>query len=433
MPLRPHLFAVAVAGVCTSAFAGNWPQWRGPAGDGVSSDPNLPLHWSEMEHIAWKCPLPDGASTPIVWSDAVFLTAEDAGKLILYRIDRNSGKVAWSQQVGSGAAVKKVPRRDGPRRGSQQFHELHNFASPSAVTDGDVVITHFGNGDLAAYDFSGKQLWKHNLQAEHGSYTIWWGHANSPVLCYGLVISVCVQDSLADVAGKKQADSYIVAHDARTGEQRWKTLRATGAPTEEADAYTTPLVRDVDGRKELVVMGGNQLDAYDPATGRQLWWLPDLVGGRTVCGPTNGGGLIFATRGKSAPLIAVKPAGTGRLGPESIVWEQAKGTADSSSLLFHDGLLFWVTDAGVANCVDAATGKPHWSQRLPRGNYKASPIVAGNHIYFLSLDGMCTVIAAAPKFEKLAENSVHEPTIASLAAADGRLFLRSRSALYCIE
>src|SRR5947209_2827796 len=229
MSVRPLLFAVAAVGLCTSAFAGNWPQWRGPTGDGVCPDTNLPLHWSETEHVAWKCPLPDGASTPIVWGDAVFTTAEDAGKLMLYRIDRDGGKVVWSQQVGSGTAVKKAMRRGGgPRRGSQQFHELHNFASPSPVTDGEVVAVHFGNGDLAAYDLAGKQLWKHNLQAEHGPYTIWWGHANSPVLCDGLVISVCMQDSLADLAEQKQAESYVVAHDARTGEPRWKTPRATG-------------------------------------------------------------------------------------------------------------------------------------------------------------------------------------------------------------
>src|SRR2546430_2544881 len=120
---------------------------------------------------------------------------------------------------------------------------------------------------------TGLFAWPH--QIVYGPYTIWWGHANSPVLVDDLVISVCMQDSLADLPDKKQVDSYLVAHDKRTGEQRWKSLRNTGAPNEEADAYTTPLVRTVNGRRELVVMGGNQLDAYDPATGRQLWYLPD--------------------------------------------------------------------------------------------------------------------------------------------------------------
>jgi len=196
----------------------------------------------------------------------------------------------------------------------------------------------------------------------------------------------------------------------------------------------------VNGRRELVVMGGNQLDAYDPATGRQLWFLPDLVGGRTVTGPTVGGDLIFATRGKNAPLLAAKAAGDGRLGPRNIVWQERKETADTCCPVYYDGLLFWVTDIGVAHCVDAETGNSHWTQRLAKGNYKASPIVgvpaeggSRGRVYFLSLDGRCTVVAASPKFEKLAENTVDDRTIASPAAADGRLYLRGRKALYCIK
>ncbi len=136
---------------------------------------------------------------------------------------------------------------------------------------------HFGNGDLAAYDFNGGQLWKRNLQADFGPYTIWYGHANSPVIYDELVISVCLQDALAD-RQDKPAESYVVAHELATGRQRWKTSRVTSAPAEEADAYTTPLLVDVNGQWQLLVMGGNQLDAYDPRTGRQLWSLSGLVG-----------------------------------------------------------------------------------------------------------------------------------------------------------
>ena len=133
---------------------------------------------------------------------------------------------------------------------------------------------------------AGEQLWKRNLQDDYGAYTIWWGHANSPVLYDGLVISVCMQDSLADVA-KQPAQSYLVAHDVSTGKERWTTMRMTNAPAEQADAYTTPLLIQANGRKQLVVMGANHLDAYDPLTGKQLWDIPGLVGGRTVTGPTS--------------------------------------------------------------------------------------------------------------------------------------------------
>lgn len=419
--------------VAAPAFAGNWPQWRGPTGDGVCSDTTLPVTWDAKSNIAWKCPLPEGASTPAIWGDAIFVTGQDSDKLLLFRIDRDSGKVVWSRQVASGRMTKGSPRGGRIERGSQKFHTLHNLASPSPVTDGEIVVVHFGSGDLAAYDFAGKQLWHRNLQTDHGPYTIWWGHANSPMMVGDLVINACMQDSLADLPGRARVESYIVAHDKKTGEQKWKTLRDTGAPKEEADSYTTPIVRTVNGRTEVVVMGGNQLDAYDPITGKQLWRLPGLTGGRTVTGPILGNDVIFATRGKREPFIAVRPIADGELSRSSIVWECNKGTADSSSPVLYDGMLFWITDNGVCNCLDAKTGKVHWSQRVLQGDCKASPIIASGRLYFLTLDGRCAVIAAKSSFEKLAENSIGEDVISSPAAADGRLLIRGRKHLFCIK
>jgi outer membrane protein assembly factor BamB len=427
----PLAFAVAGA-VLATARADNWPQWRGPTGDGISAETNLPLKWSERENVAWKCPLPPGASTPAVWGDAVFVTGHDGDKLMLFRIDRDTGKVAWSREVATGRNQPQVP---GAKRGDvgYRFHKLYDLASPSPVTDGERVIAHFGTGDLAAYDFAGKELWKRNLQADHGRYTVWYGHANSPVLFGDLVINACIQDSLADEPDRTPADSYLVAYDKRTGERRWKALRKTEAKAEQCDAYTTPLLRTVNDRRELVVMGGNQLDAYDPATGRQLWYLTGLDGGRLITGPTAGGGLVFATRGMKGNLVAVRPDGNGRQPEASIVWQQRQSTADSSSPVYHNGLLYWITDNGILNCVDAATGQPRWDSPRLAGDFKASPLVAAGRLYFLNLSGRCTVVAAGPKFEKLAENAIDDETIASPAAADGRLYLRGRSALYCIR
>ncbi len=155
----------------STALAENWPQWRGPNGDGVSGERELPFHWSEERGIRWKCPLPpSGASTPAVWDDAVFLTAHTAeDELLLLRIDANKGNEVWRRVVGTGTAV-----REAPKRLEQKFHRLHNLASPSPVTDGSPVVVHFGNGDLAAYDYEGEQLWKRNLQDDYGAYSIWW-------------------------------------------------------------------------------------------------------------------------------------------------------------------------------------------------------------------------------------------------------------------
>jgi outer membrane protein assembly factor BamB len=408
--------------------AGNWPQWRGPSGDSVSAEADLPLRWDEKTNVVWKCPLPgEGASTPAIWGNAIFLTAQDGDRLLLLRIDKPAGRIAWTRQVGSGEVPREKP---AGRRGQQKFHKLHNLASPSPVTDGERVIAHFGNGDLAAYDFAGQALWRHNLQKDFGRYTIWWGHANSPVLYEDLVISVCMQDSLADLDGGR-AVSYLVAHDKRTGEEKWRTVRQTEALAEQCDAYTTPVFRRGKDRLELIVMGANQLDAYDPATGRQLWFLPGLVGGRLITGPTVAGDRVYATQGMRGPLLAVRPEGNGRLPPEAVVWKETQGTPDSSSPVLWGDSIFWVADNGVAQCRDARTGELKWRERLP-GDYKASPLAAAGRVYYLNLAGLCTVVAAGPKFEKLAENKLAADTIASPAVSDGRLYLRGRKVLYCV-
>jgi outer membrane protein assembly factor BamB len=418
------LFTLAVA---LPASAGNWPQWRGPTGDSVSTDKGLPLHWSEGKGVVWKCDLPgEGASTPAVWGDAIFVTAQKDEDLLLVKIDRASGKIAWQRTVGHGTVVRKT---DKPR-GEQKFHPLQNLASPSPVTDGRRVFVHFGNGDLAAYDFDGKQLWRRNLQDDHGRYTIWWGHANSPVLYKDLVITVCMQDSLDDLQ-EKRVDSYLVAHDQKTGELRWKTLRNTRAGQEECDAYTTPVFREADGKVEMIVMGGRQLDAYDPATGKQLWSLAGLPGNRTITGPTVADGMVYATCGMRKDLLAVKPGGRGDLPESAVVWRAKENTPDTPCPVAWKGLLFVISDDGLAQCLDAKTGEPKWKERLP-GDYKASPLAADGRVYFVNLEGRCTVVAAAAKFEKLAVNQLDDATIASPAAADGKLYLRGRKALYCL-
>jgi outer membrane protein assembly factor BamB len=415
-----------------SAGAGNWPQWRGPNGNSASAETGLPWKWDEQSNVVWKCQLPQqGASTPAIWGNAVFLTTQQGENLLLLRIDRTNGRIEWTRRVGTDSARRGPFRvKQGEERRQQKFHPLHNMASPSPVTDGERVVVHFGNGLLAAYDFAGRQLWVHDLQKEHGSYTIWWGHANSPVLFHNLVISVCMQDSLGDLQSEL-APSYLVAHDVRTGEQKWKTMRMTEARAEQCDSYTTPLFYQAKDRTELIVMGGNQIDAYDPQTGRQLWLLPGIIGGRTITGPTLGADLVYCTQGMKGPLLALHPGAAGKLSSESVIWKATRGTPDSACPVVWKDLIFWIADNGVAQCHDARTGDLKWEERLP-GDYKASPLAAGGRVYFLNLSGQCTVVAAAPRFEKLAVNKIDDDTIASPAVSDGRLYLRGRRALYCI-
>lgn len=412
----------------TLASAGNWPQWRGPAGDSVSDETKLPVKWDDKSGLAWTCPLPGpGSCTPAIWGDDIFLTCMQGEKILFLKINKADGKIAWSKEVGKGTM-----RRGTPKRMEHTFHNLHNLASPSPVTDGERVIVHFGTGDLMAFDFAGKQLWQRNLQKEHGTYTIWWGHANSPVLYKDLVINTCMQDSLDDLQ-KSPAPSYLVAHDKKTGAEKWKVMRMTGAKSEDGDSYTTPIFRTVDGKDEMIVVGANQIDAYDPATGKQLWYLPGVKGSRTITGPALGKDLLYTVEGKKGALLAVKLAGNaGKVTDNVIAWRHtAGGTPDSPCPVLWKDLLFTIADDGFAQCYDAKTGELKWKERL-MGDHKASPLAADGKVYFLSVAGRCTVIAAADKFEKLAENVLPDKFTASPAVSGGRIFLHGDKALYCI-
>jgi outer membrane protein assembly factor BamB len=207
--------------------------------------------------------------------------------------------------------------------------------------------------------------------------------------------------------------------------------RKTKADAEQCDAYTTPLLCKQLGTTQLVVMGGNQLDSYDPASGRQLWVLPGLVGGRTVTSPTIANELIYATRGLRGPLIAVRPKAIGEMSFRDIAWNYTGGSPDSCSPVVWNELLFTVTDDGIARCFDAPSGNLKWKERL-KGQYKASPVAADGRVFFLNIDGLCTVVSASPRFDKLVENQLDDQTIASLAISDGKIFIRGKKALYCI-
>ncbi len=424
----------AIILVVANAFAGDWPQWRGAEGTGVSRERNLPINWNSQRGIIWKTELPEwGDSTPALWGDAIFVTAQHDEKLLLLRLNKTDGKIVWTQTVGSGS-VKRAPikPKSADERREQKFHNLQNLASPSPVTNGKVVIVHFGNGDLAGYDFDGHQLWHRNLQDDYGHYTIWWGHANSPIIFGKNVISVCMQDSLADIE-KPPVESYIVAHDLMSGRERWKVPRMTKASSEECDAYTTPLITEVDGRPQMIVMGANQVDGYDPADGKQLWWLPNIKGGRTVTGPTVADGLLYVTQGKGGPLLAIKLGGSGELSRHDVVWHYDQGTPDSSTPVVWENHLFAVTDGGVARAFDAHSGRSDWNPPLRlKGDHKASPVAADGRIYFLNTHGLCTVVTAGSHAEVLAENQIDDDTIASPAISDGRIYFRGHKALWCV-
>jgi outer membrane protein assembly factor BamB len=394
-----------------------WPQWRGPTGDSVAPGRGLPIRWSASENIIWKTALPGWAnSTPAIWRDAIFVTSQEGERLLLLRVNRRTGAIEWQRTVGRG-----TPRRQGPT-GNGRFHDEQNMASPSPVTDGEHVWVHFGNGDLACYDGAGQRVWSLNLTERIGRYSIWWGHANSPVLADDLLISVCMQDP------KDGGRSYVVAHDKRTGKERWLVPRDTGATSEPADAYTTPVLSQRGGRIELVVMGGNVLDAYDAATGKRLWYCAAFNGNRVISGPTVAGDTIYAVQGMRGPVVAVREGGAGDVTATHVRWKYTGATPDAASPVVANGLVFLATNPGVGVCLDATTGREVWKERLGDG-FRATPLVAGDTVYFFSKEGRATLVEAARRFRVRARNDLGEEVVASPAAVGGDLFIRTKEHL----
>lgn len=400
-----------------------WPQWRGPRGDSVSAVKSLPTSWSATENVVWKTLLPGwGNSTPAIWKDAIFVTTQvDDERLLLLRLDRATGKVVWEREVGKG-----TPRRKGPV-GNLRFHDEHNMATPSPITDGSHVWSTFGNGEIACYNFDGDKIWSRNLLDDHGPLTIWWGYGASPVLYKNLLITAVMQDPAGDGA------SYVVAHDKLTGKKVWFTRRTTGAKGEPGDSYTTPLLDQYDGRTELIVFGGNVLDAYNPDDGTLLWSYKGFQGNRVISGPTRAGDTVFAIEGMKGPVYAVRARGSGDVTAKNLLWKTKGkgGNPDASTPVAVNGLLFMANNTGVATCLDAVTGEELWKERLG-GDLRASPVVAGDRVYFFAKDGKAAIVAADREFRLLGQPELNEQIIASPAIAGDSLYVRTRKNLYRI-
>ncbi len=439
VPIFPVVLLLSLSSFVS---AGDWTSWRGNTYDGRTQEQNLPVEWKatgeETKNIVWKTDLPPwGRSTPIILGDSVFLTSHDEanGDLLVLRIEKNTGKIVWTRKAGNA----KTPRQEDRKgmREWQKFHAYHNLASPSVCGDGESVTAVFGNGDVVAFDRDGNELWHKNLQEEYGEFLIWWGYANSPFLLDDMVIVAVMHDRLDGIEGREETKSYLVAFDKKTGREVWKTDRTTEAPNESSDAYTTPVLWNHEGRREMVIFGADTLDAYDPASGKRLWWIGNgLEGGRTVPMPVPNekAGIVFGVRGKREPLFAAKPRGLGEQPGSAILWDHNKNVPDVSSVVCTESLLFFVDDGGVATCIDAVQGDVKWSRRLVAGTYFPSLLLAekDGNLYFLNNDGWCTIVKAGETFEKIAENKIDDAFLSSPVVSDGRIFLRGMRTLYCI-
>jgi outer membrane protein assembly factor BamB len=432
--------AVLLAG---APIAANWPQWRGPSGLGVSAESPLPTTWSERENIAWSVALRGlGSSSPIVWGDQVFVTSQ-IGRMplsggphpALARDD--AALVAREQPLGgrrgepSGAAdrislvVESFSRSDGRRLWEHQLeargpfptlHEKHNLATPTAVTNGELLFAWFGTGQIVALDLGGGVVWSKHLGEEYSPFDINWGHGSSPVLYKDLVILLC----------DHQSASYVIALEARTGKLRWKADRGQGRAS-----YSTPLVIPGPRGDELLVNSTERIDGYDPVTG-ELLWHADAARQTPVPSAVFHDGLIYLTRGyRNSPYLAIRPGGRGDVSASHVVWRMPGGGSYAASLVAYDNLLYMTNDVGVLTCADARTGERLWQTRLD-GVFFASPVAADGKIYFVSQTGDTIVVKAGRTPEILARNPLGERLVASAAISGGRIFLRSDSRLFAI-
>jgi outer membrane protein assembly factor BamB len=383
--------------------ASDWPQFRGPTGQGHSDERGLPLQWSETRNVKWKVAIPGkGWSSPVIQGDKIWLTTatEEGKSLRAVSVDRNSGAILQNVEVFRLKSAKLT-------------NSKNSFASPTPIVDGDRVYVHFGAYGTACITQSGELVWKTKLEYDNGQH----GTGGSPTLYEDLLIISCDGNDV----------QFVVALDKLTGKVRWKKAR------EGYQAYTTPLVISLPTGDQLISPGAFRAVAYEPRTGKELWQVRYGEGFSNVPRPVYGDGLVFICTGfQQASLLAVHPDGKGDVTRSKVEWKLDRGVPLTPSPLLVGNELYLVSDNGIATCVDAKTGKEYWRARVG-GNHSASPVFADGRIYFLSEEGESVVIAPGQQLKHLATNQLDGRTLASMAVSGGSIFIRSETHLYRIS
>lgn len=419
------------------ASAGNWPQWRGPDGSGISTEKNLPSEWSPTKNIKWKTPIDGRAhSSPIVWGNRVFVTTSVEGAEVpgakavkhlmdgkefvhpdslganrkqtfkVVCLDRDSGKVLWQATAWEG-----TPYDDRHRKSS--------YAASTPATDGKMVYAFFGTEGLYAFDYKGKLAWK----AQLGNIgTVGMGTGTSPILFDNLVIVQADEEN--------GETSFIVAFDKKTGKEVWKT------PRKVQISWSTPLlVRGSSGRAELITSGTEFIVSYDPATGKELWRHKG-VESNAIPSPVANSDMVYLVAGYPAKVaLAIRLGQTGDLtGTPNVPWKYAKGTAYVPSPILYGDYLYLTTDRGILTCIDAKTGEVKYEGgRIPvPATFTASPVAFDGKILMTSEDGDTFFVKSGPKHEVIGTNSIGEAVYASPAIADGSIYIRGEKNLYRI-
>lgn len=404
---------------------------------------DAPTTWSDSKNIKWKAAIPGrGHSSPVLWGDQIFITtaipigAEPEGenpakpepggepgrrrgagggagplvdhKFELISLDRKTGKVLW----------QKTARVATPHEG---YHRMYgSFASNSPVTDGKHVFASFGSRGIFCYDLKGKLIWEKDL-AIRMTMRLGFGEGTAPVLYENTLI----------LNMDHEGEDVLVVLDKNTGKELWRVTR------DEPSNWAAPLVVDVQGRKQIVVSATRKVRSYDLKSGEVIWECAGL-GTNTIPAPVRHGDMIYVMSGHREPnLLAIKLGRKGDLtGTDAVVWTNTRGNAYTASPVLYDNKLYFVTDSGMVSCLDAATGKPYYSQvRLPKAtNIKSSPVGANGKLYISTEDGDVVVVKMGETFEVLATNTLDgQFFIATPAIADGEIFLRGQNTLFCIQ
>ena len=408
LPRLPILSASAAWLLSVSAcLAEDWPGWRGPRGDGTSTEKQVPVQWdaAKNEGVLWKAAIPgDGHSSPIILGKRIFVSTAltDTQERVLLCIDRDSGKELWRRTVVTSALERK--------------HRENSYASSTPATDGEKVYITFLDGldaVVAAYDLDGNQQW----MVRPGQFTSVHGFSSSPVIFEDKVI----------VNGDHDGNAWIAALARKDGKTLWKIPREN-----KTRSYCTPLIRDIAGRTQAILSGSKCVASYDPRNGQRHW---------IIDGPTEQfvasvvynqkHDMLFITGGyPDHHILGVKPNGQGNITGTHIVWRTNKGVSYVPSPISEGDYFVIVSDGGIASCFHAATGEMYWNERI--GPHAHSSIVSANGlVYCTTDDGATTVIKPGPKFEVVSRNTLGEPCFSSPAISDGRVFVRGAKNLFC--
>ncbi|MFN4261103.1 MAG: PQQ-binding-like beta-propeller repeat protein [Gemmataceae bacterium] len=381
------------------AWASDWLQFRGPDGQGIAHETNLPEKWSQTENVRWKVDLPGrGLSSPVIANGRVFVTAcsgPTQSRLHVLCFDLATGKKLWERQFWA--------------TGSTSCHPKTNMAAPTPVSDGKYVYALFATCDLACLDADGNLQWYRALRKDYPTVSNNVGMAASPIIWNDLLI----------IQMENVGESFAAGIDKRTGQNRWKIDRG------KIINWVTPIVVRHNGQPQLLLQSPDQMTAHDPRTGKELWSFKPESGLATIPSSTAGDDLILVPGGE---LLALKPKNKGE--PE-VVWTSNRLKPATATPVSYGGRIYSVNSAGVLNCAEAATGKILWQERL-KGPYSASPIIADGKLYIVNEAGTTAVVQLGDEPKVLAMNDLGETILGTPSFADGAIFLRSDEHLYCI-